>query len=211
MTCSRRSAASAALALFAVLGILGLAGQDREPPRLDPLKADADQMAAKIARIQAIAQSPAEPGRAPVRTVLTEAEINAYLFWNGDEVLPIGLTDPRIRLAGDGHVSANAVVDLTAIRNQRERGWLDPLAYVGGQMPVVASGVVRTRDGLATIELGTVTIGGVEVPRSVLQELVSYYTRSAESPGGVSLDAPIAMPAAIREVTVGKGEAVVIQ
>jgi len=204
------STVSAAVALFAVTGLFGVPGQDREP-RPDPLKTDADRLAAKIARIQAIAQSPADDGRAPVRTVLTEAEINAYLFWNADEVLPIGLTDPHLRLAGDGHVSADAVVDLTAIRNQRERSWLDPLAYVGGKMPVVASGVVSARDGLGRIELGSVTVGGVAVPKSVLQELVTYYTRSEERPAGVSLDGPIPLPSAIRELVVGKGEALVVQ
>ncbi len=193
------------------MGLGGLAAQDRETPRIDPLKADADRLAGKIARIQAIAQGPADSARAPVRTVLTETEINAYLFWNGNDVLPVGLTEPRIRLAGDGRVLADAIVDLTAIRNQRERGWLDPLAYVGGQMAVVATGVIRARDGFARIELGSVTIGDVSVPKSVLQELVTYYTRSAESPNGVSLDEPIALPAAIRELTVGKGEAAVVQ
>jgi len=207
----RRAAASAAIALVAALGIAGLAAQDRGPAGRDPLKKDADALAAKIARIQAIAGSPSVAERAPVRTVLTQNEINAYLFWNADEVLPVGLTEPRFRLGGDGQVSADAIVDLTAIRDQRARGWLDPLAYVGGKMPVAASGIVRARDGLGWIELGDVTIGGVSVPKSVLQELVTYYTRSPESPAGVSLDGPIRLPAAIRAVTVGKGEAVVIQ
>jgi len=208
---SRKLAASAAWALVAALSLAGLTAQERRPVGPDPLKTDADGLADKIARIQAIAQSPADGARAPVRTVLTEAEVNAYLFWNADEVLPVGLTDPRIELAGDGRVSADAVVDLTAIRNQRVRGWLDPLAYVGGKMAVAASGVIRTRDGFGTIELGAVTIGGVSVPKSVLQELVTYYTRSEQSPDGVNLDDPIPLPAAIREVVVGKGQAVVIQ
>lgn len=176
-----------------------------------PRKADADQLAAKIARIQAIAETPPDGARAPVRTLLTEAEVNAYLFWNGDAVLPAGLTDPHIRMSDGGQVSADAIVDLTAIRDQRERGWLDPLAYVGGRVTVAASGVIRAREGLGTIELSSVTVGGVSVPKSILQELVSYYTRSPESPNGVSLDDPIRLPASIQELVVGRGEAVVIQ
>jgi len=168
-------------------------------------------MVASIARIQALADSQAGGAGEPVRTVLTEPEINAYLFWNGGEVLPAGLTDPRIHLIGDGQVSADAVVDLTAIRNQRTRGWLDPLAYVGGQMALAASGVVRSKDGFARVELAKVTLGGVEVPKSVLQELVAYYTRSTESPDGVNIDEPIPLPSGIRDLVVGKGQAVVIQ
>ena len=187
-------------------GALGPAVQENPPS-----KKDADQFAGKIARIQAIAQAPADLARAPVRTVLTEAEVNAYLFWNKADVLPVGVTEPHIRLLGGGHVSADAVVDLTAIRNQRERGWMDPLAYVGGRVAVAASGVVGGRDGLATLELSSATIGGVSVPKSVLQELVSHYTRSSAFPNGVNLDDPFPLPAAIRDVVVAKGEAVVIK
>ena len=192
--------------LLAIVGGLGLVVQDAPPS-----KKDADQFAGKIARIQAIAQTPADGARVPARTVLTEAEVNAYLFWNEADVLPIGVTQPRIRLFGDGRMSADAIVDLTAIRNQRERDWLDPLAYVGGRVAVTASGLVRGRDGLATLELSSATIGGVSVPKSVLQELVSYYTRSSASPNGVNLDDPFPLPAAIRDVVVAKGEALVIQ
>ena len=49
------------------------------------------------------------------------------------------------------------------------------------------------------------------VPKSVLQELVSYYSRSSQNPTGVSLDTPFELPARIREIRVGQKQATVIQ
>jgi hypothetical protein len=45
----------------------------------------------------------------------------------------------------------------------------------------------------------------------VLQELLSLYSRSPERPRGVSLDDPFPLPANIRQIDVGRGEAVVVQ
>jgi hypothetical protein len=44
-----------------------------------------------------------------------------------------------------------------------------------------------------------------------VQELLSYYSKSAEKPSGISIDDPFELPAAIKEIRVGKGEATVVQ
>jgi hypothetical protein len=199
-------APAAVMALVAGLGAFGVAAQGFEPARRD-----AERLARKITRIQTLAQRPAEGERPPVRTVLTEAEINAYLFWHREGVLPAGVTESSMSLAGDGHVSAAAVVDLETMRSGKARGWLDPLAYIGGRVPVTAAGVIHARDGVATLDLVSASVAGVAVPKSVLQELLSFYTRSADDPDGISLDDPFPLPAAIREVMVGNGEATVVQ
>ena len=51
----------------------------------------------------------------------------------------------------------------------------------------------------------------VPIPKVLLQEIVSYYSRTAENPSGIGLDAPFALPARIREIQVEPGRAVVIQ
>ena len=48
-------------------------------------------------------------------------------------------------------------------------------------------------------------------PKSLLQELLSYYSKSAEKPSGISMDDPFELPARIKEIRVGKGEAMVVQ
>ena len=38
------------------------------------------------------------------------------------------------------------------------------------------------------------------IPKSLLQELVSYYTQSPDMPNGVNLDAPFELPAQIQRI-----------
>jgi len=45
----------------------------------------------------------------------------------------------------------------------------------------------------------------------VLQELLSYYSRTPDHPSGISLDDTFELPAAIQEIQVGQGVAYVIQ
>jgi hypothetical protein len=54
-------------------------------------------------------------------------------------------------------------------------------------------------------------VGGVSVPRSLVQELVTYFTRTAETPQGVSLDRPFDLPARIQQVRTQTGQATIVQ
>ena len=52
---------------------------------------------------------------------------------------------------------------------------------------------------------------GVSVPKAVLQELLTYYSKSPENPNGISMEAPFELPAGIREIRVGAGTSTVVQ
>ncbi len=58
-----------------------------------------------------------------------------------------------------------------------------------------------------TFALESATLGAVPVPKSLLQELVTYYTRSPELPNGFDLDKPFDLPANIRQVELQRGAA----
>jgi hypothetical protein len=45
----------------------------------------------------------------------------------------------------------------------------------------------------------------------VLQELVSFYSRTPENPAGIDMDAPFELPSRIREIRVGTGQATIVQ
>jgi hypothetical protein len=169
---------------------------------------EADSLDRKVLAIKQYAQSTLTGARL---TPVTEAELNSYIRFNLAEQTPKGLVDPYIRIVGDGRVHARATVDLDGVRRSKQRGWLDPLAYLSGRVPVEATGRLAARDGMARFELDTATVGGVQVPNVVLQELVSYYSRSASAPGGLSLDEAYELPARIQEITVEPGRAIVIQ
>ncbi len=112
---------------------------------------------------------------------------------------------------GDGRVGGKAVIDLDAVRRQKQRGWTDPLSYMTGKLPLNASGLLITQDGVGRFQLETAEISGISIPKSLVQELLSYYSRSAENPAGINMDDPFELPARIREIRVGKGEAMVVQ
>jgi hypothetical protein len=172
-------------------------------------KRDADRLQTKITRINANGQA-----KKPVslRTAMSEAEVNSYLAYALAEELPAGVTDLYVTIEGDGRLSGQAIVDLNRVKAERSSGgWLDPLAYLGGKAPVTAVGALHTSGGTARLELESTTVSGVPVPKVLLQALVSHYTRTSENPDGISLDDTFKLPAGIREIQVGKGEAVVVQ
>jgi hypothetical protein len=71
--------------------------------------------------------------------------------------------------------------------------------------------VLRTRDGKAQFQLGSAEILGVPLPKPILQELVSFFSRTPEQPRGFDLDSPFDLPAKIRELPINQGQAIVIQ
>jgi hypothetical protein len=123
----------------------------------------------------------------------------------------VGIVDPTINALGDGRVGGRAVVDLDAVRKQKQRGWLDPLGYMTGRLPITARGTLTTKDGVGKFNLESAEISGVTIPKTVLQELLSYYSRSKENPDGINMDDPFELPARIREIRVGKATSTIVQ
>jgi hypothetical protein len=115
-------------------------------------------------------------------------------------------------IVGEGRVLREAFVDLDAVRRANPpKGMFDPMRLLSGRLPVRIQGVLVTSRGTGRFSLETASIAGVPVPKSVLQTLVSYYSKSQDNPDGVGLDDPFALPAAIREIRVEPGRAVVVQ
>jgi hypothetical protein len=178
----------------------------QNPP---PLRRDADLLKQKIATIT---QRGAAPARQPLRTTVTDREVNAYLVYEAVDALPTGITDPTVSLPGTERVTARAVVDLDGVRKQRNpTSIFDPMRYLRGRLAVRATGVLRATDGFAQFQLESADIAGVPIPKLLLQEIVGYYSRSAEHPSGINLDDPVALPAGIREIHVERGQAVIVQ
>ena len=170
---------------------------------------DATQLKQKIAAITAHADKPA---RQPLRTTVTEGEVNSYIVYEAREQLPTGVVDPYVAILGSGRVSGRAVVDLDAVRKQKgPTSLLDPMNYLMGKLPVTATGVLKTSNGVGRFELESAAVSRVPVPKILLQEIVSYYSRTPENPAGISLDDPFTLPARIREIQVQRGQAIIVQ
>jgi hypothetical protein len=179
-------------------------------PRLS--KQDADRFQLKLARMVEFGNTtPARKAAAPRSTEITDAELNSYLRYNAKDEIPTGIVEPMINALGGGRVGGRAVVDLDAVRKQKQRGWLDPVGYLTGRLPVTATGTLVTKDGVGQFQLESAEISGVSIPKGVLQELLSYYSRTPEKPSGINMDDPFEMPARIREIKVGSGHSTIVQ
>ena len=181
-------------------------------------KQDADRCQGQLGRITAFATAPTAKAAATSSastqsqtTQLTDTELNSYIRYHLRDQVPAGIVDPTLNAVGDGKVSGGALIDLDGIRKSRQRGWTDPLNYLTGQMQLTASGVLVTQNGVGRFQLESAQISGVTIPKSLVQELLSYYSKSAENPSGISIDDPFELPARIKEIRVGRGEAMVVQ
>jgi hypothetical protein len=202
MTRTRAAAASILAALAATA--LGAAAQDLT-------QADAASLERKI---QAIAKRGLTPPKTPtpLRTSMTDREVNAYFKFNMDQ-FPTGVVNPRLTFSDAGRLAAQATVDLEAIRKSRPRSALDPMnvAALAGSVDLVVSGTLKSKAGMGTLIIESASLGGIPIPVAVLQEVVAFYTKSPDLPQGFDITKPFPLPVGIREVQTQRGALTVVQ
>jgi hypothetical protein len=173
-------------------------------------KQNADRFERKLQLIQRQADARERVGQR--RTALTEDEVNSWFAYAAQPLLPAGVSQPQLTAIGQGRLMGQAVVDLSAVGKSRASGGaFDPFSLMGGKLPLNVTGVLHARDGVGRFEVQSAYVSGVPVSPTILQELLTYYSRTPERPQGVRLDAPFALPANIRHIEVGQGQAVVVQ
>jgi len=178
---------------------------------VDLSRQQADSFAKKVAIINQRAAA-AGPPAAARRTVVSEGEVNSWFMYRAQDLIPKGITQPKVTIIGNGRVMGLATVDLDAVSRQHSSGnTLDLWNLVGGHVPVTVTGVLQTKDGQGRFDLQSATLSGVPVPKALLQELVSYYSRTDTHPAGVRIDSPFDLPAKIQQIDVAPGQAVVVQ
>ena len=175
-------------------------------PRLTPQ--DSARFQTKLSQILVYGTTPRPKGQT---IQVTDAEVTSYLRYGGAREVPVGITEPTLTALGNGRIAGRAVVDLDAVRTQKTRGWTDPMGYLTGKLPVTAEGTLTTRNGVGQFALESASISGVQIPKAVLQELLSYYSRTPEHPSGINMDDPFELPARIRDIKVGQGVATIVQ
>ena len=146
------------------------------------------------------------------RTVITENELAAYFFFDAVKDLPVGLIDPSIKVLGPNRVFGRVVADLDAVRKASPpRSLLDPKNLLIGRVPLSATAVFTSKDGMGKFALESAKLGNLPLPKLLLDEIASYYTRSESKPDGYTTESPWPLPAGIREVRITPGQAVILQ
>ena len=197
MHAKRRSA-------VALAGALAVASLHAAAP---PTRREATLLQKKVDTIKT-----AKTDQRPRRTVITENELNAYFVFDAAKDLPVGVVTPSIAILGPGRISGRAVVDLDAVRKASPpKSLLDPKNLLIGRVPLSASGVLTTNNGTGKFALDSAHIGDLPLPKLLLDEIVSYYTRSADRPAGFATDDGFALPSGIRDIQITRGQAIVTQ
>jgi len=163
----------------------------------------------KIVTVQANARI---ESKAPRSTQFSEAETNSYLKFNAGPLLPVGLAEPVITIHGEGRVTGRAFVDLDVVRQKQSSGGLfDPTSYMSGKLPVSAVGRIVTADGKGRFELESAEVSGIPLPKTLLAQMVNYFTRTADNPKGSSIDDTFELPAEIQRIDIATGRFTIIQ
>jgi len=196
-----------------LVGLVVLASVAWLESRQELSRDEADSMAAKVATIVVRGSLPPLDAEEPiiVRTSFTEREANAYFSHYGPEFLPTGVVNPTVRIGQANRVTARAIVNLDLVRESRERGWLDPLAYVSGLIEVEGVARLLASNGMGVIQFESASVGGVSVSESLFQEIITFFTATPEDPDGYQLGEPEPLPASIRAVELKPGMATVVQ
>jgi hypothetical protein len=176
----------------------------------DPVsRRDAARLQAKIDRIT---KGTLARGNSPATTPITEAELNSYLRYELADRIPAGVSDPWVSILENGRLSGRASVDLARVGQSRKSGgMLDPFNLLTGSLPLEVNGVLRTKNGVGTFAVESASISSVPVPLWMVQEIVSYYSKSESAPNGVAIDKPFVLPNGIREIQTARGQATVVQ
>jgi len=139
---------------------------------------------------------------------MNEGEINSYMAYRLVEQIPKGIEGLWVRLTPDV-LSAGGQVDLAALK---ERMAGSPLTmFLSGIVPIEVRARVVAQNGVGRVELQNVLLSGIQVPRSLLQQLVTHYSKSAAHPDGVRIEDAFELPYGIRSARFLPGEVVVRQ
>jgi hypothetical protein len=183
---------------FAVLAFLVMA------EAANTTRPQADSFAKKLAIIK---QHAAESPKSSRRTTVTEGELNSWFVYRAPALLPTGVKDPKVTVVGNGKLVGVVTVDLDEVGKSKSGAW----NLLGGRVPISLSGVLRTKGGRGQFDLQSADISGVPVPRFLVQEILSHYTKDEDRPNGLRLDDQFALPANIKQIDVGAGQAVILQ
>jgi hypothetical protein len=180
--------------------------------RIDTAKAPEDYRDRVQEKLDAVIANGAQSPVPSKSTIFSESEINTALRVNLKEKLPNGIGEPQVRLLGDSRIAARAIVDVDEFKRKRTKpSGAGPFNFFGGKIPVVVRGQLIARDGQGVFKLESAEANGIPLPRSVVLDLLTTYTRNRNNPAGFNLEKPFDLPASIREVTVNAGEVIVVQ
>lgn len=209
-----------ALAIWGLPGPVGY-GRTREAPPSAGISAAVGPSTARSASSAGISPEAAKSLQAKIRLltapppgksgsvqpiVVTEAETNSYLKYNGREFLPPGVDDPEIHISAE-RIDGTADVDFNQL-NQASKtdDWgakMLAMAFPGKQR-VSASGMLDTSGGQGKVTIRNVRVGSFAIPDALVSFLLASYV---EKRYRIDLSKPLPLPDHVTRIELGPGNA----
>jgi hypothetical protein len=193
-----------AVAAAALAPALLLLGGPLEAGRVDTAQAAAQALATKLKALQREEVRPAKSYRA---IVITDFEANSYLQIHGREFLPAGVQNPGIHIQPE-RVTGLADVDFDEFSrlytNPNDWGPKVLAAMFKGKQKVTVAGKVQSGNGLAKVQIETVTVGTMTVPHWLVDFVLENYLQPRYK---FDLSKPIALPDHVTQIVLGSGQA----
>lgn len=160
-------------------------------------------MERKLQRVEANSAA-AHPDQTP--TEFTEEEVNSYLA-SGKVQLPSGVQS--VKFQGEpGVITANTRVDFDQLKAGRNSS--NPLlGMFSGAHDVIVQAHAHGSGGQGIVNVDSVSLDGVEIPRFVLQLFVEKYLQPKYP--NIGLDSRFALPDRIDTATVGRHRLTITQ
>jgi hypothetical protein len=160
-------------------------------------------MERKLQRVEANSAA-AHPDQTP--TEFTEEEVNSYLA-SGKVQLPSGVQS--VKFQGEpGVITANTRVDFDQLKAGRNSS--NPLlGMFSGVHDVIVQAHAHGSGGQGIVNVDSVSLDGVEIPRFVLQLFVEKYLQPKYP--NIGLDSRFALPDRIDTATVGRHRLTITQ
>ena len=160
-------------------------------------------MERKLQRVEANSAA-AHPDQTP--TEFTEEEVNSYLA-SGKVQLPSGVQS--VKFQGEpGVITANTRVDFDQLKTGK-RSSNPLLSMFSGVHDVIVQAHAHGSGGQGIVNVDSVSLDGVEIPRFVLQLFVEKYLQPKYP--NIGLDSHFALPDRIDTATVGRHKLTVTQ
>jgi hypothetical protein len=191
-----------ALLLMSLL-IVTFTGVTAPQSKPSPTSAAVANMERKLQHIDANGAA-AHPDQTP--TEITQEEANSYIAAGGVQ-LPSGVQS--VKFQGEpGMVTANTRVDFDQLKAGKRSS--NPLLGVfSGIHDVVVQAHAHGSGGQGIVNVDSVSLDGVEIPRFVLQLFVEKYLQPKYP--NIGLDSRFALPDRIDTATVGRHKLIITQ
>ena len=210
------------LAPLAVVAAMGLAGASASPRPSPPQStAEATEQATAEAKnpdpssvesldrkLEQIRNRHANGAESPKRFHVTEEEANAYLVYRVAEQLPPEVTKPWVRFGVD-QIHVGALLDASLLGTYLKDSYL--ARYLEGLVEVEALARVLAKNGVGQVELESVTLAGIPIPKALVKRLVAANSKNPALPEGVRLDDPFPLPYGIVSAKVRTGRLILKQ